>query len=345
MKLFRQFVSWYYQRALILFIVILFVILALVVWIILINPSQSYLIDFSKMDITILITEILKAICWPITTFTIVLILIHPKIGLIGLIRIIKYKDWEIILRDQLQDISNKIPSVELENAKDQLEVNDSINIDLAISHPSESILESWKSTQQLIYEKLIELYPTTSPDLNRITPERASQELLITGALPPNAEDILNRLWIFQDGIRRHISQEVTSEIANQYHELNKYIQFKVSSLTELPKMRVGALTYMILIINEVIDSGKHQGITIKEIEDEIEKGTIIDFLSKLSSFDVNIIHTTYPNFQEFYIKRLQDMPIGDERKWGIENSGLCLLLAWTNEKIKQGSGWYPSY
>jgi hypothetical protein len=27
-----------------------------------------------------------------------------------------------------------------------------------------------------------------------------------------------------------------------------------------------------------------------------------------------------------------------GDERrKWGVENSGLCLLLAWTNELIQQ--------
>lgn len=46
--------------------------------------------------------------------------------------------------------------------------------------------------------------------------------------------------------------------------------------------------------------------------------------------------------------IKRLQDFRdchSGNEmRKWGIENSGLCLLLAWTNEMIQQGSGWYPS-
>jgi hypothetical protein len=32
------------------------------------------------------------------------------------------------------------------------------------------------------------------------------------------------------------------------------------------------------------------------------------------------------------------------ERRKWGIENLGLCLLLAWTNEIIQQGSGWYPS-
>jgi len=32
------------------------------------------------------------------------------------------------------------------------------------------------------------------------------------------------------------------------------------------------------------------------------------------------------------------------ERRKWGIENLGLCLLLAWTNKIIQQGSGWYPN-
>jgi hypothetical protein len=29
------------------------------------------------------------------------------------------------------------------------------------------------------------------------------------------------------------------------------------------------------------------------------------------------------------------------ERRKWGIENKGLCLLVAWTMEIIQQGSGW----
>jgi hypothetical protein len=43
-------------------------------------------------------------------------------------------------------------------------------------------------------------------------------------------------------------------------------------------------------------------------------------------------------------YLQRMCNAYSGDERKkWGVENSGLCLLLAWTNEIIQQGSGWHP--
>jgi len=296
------------------------------------------------MDTYTFIAEVLKAISWPLTIIILLVLFILPKNGIFKYIESIKYKGVEIYFKQELQSLRNDIPKTELDKANKQKADFDSRILKLAKSDPSKAILESWNITQQLIYEKLVELYPKDSPEVKRITPDLAFRELDFTGVLPPNAERTLNRLYQLKDSIERHFSDEITSEIAVQYYELSKYIQQIVSSLTELPKIRLTALTYMILALNALIDTGKYQSIPIKVIEDEIENGTILEYLTNISVYNLDLVIKTYPNFRDFYISYLQNMPIGDESKWRVENSGLCLLLAWTNEIIQQGSGWHPS-
>jgi hypothetical protein len=49
--------------------------------------------------------------------------------------------------------------------------------------------------------------------------------------------------------------------------------------------------------------------------------------------------------NFEGHYVRHLKSIYGGyagqERRKWGVENKGLCLLVAWTMEIIQQGSGW----
>lgn len=106
---------------------------------------------------------------------------------------------------------------------------------------------------------------------------------------------------------------------------------------------MKVTHLTLMILEINAIIDSGKHDNITIQEMENHISTGDVIAFLKTrcVGSCDLSWVPSA-SEFETDYILRLQDI-LGayagsERRKWGVENKGLCLLLAWTNEIIQQG-------
>jgi hypothetical protein len=114
---------------------------------------------------------------------------------------------------------------------------------------------------------------------------------------------------------------------------------------------MQLNALTLLILQLNILIDTGKYDDITIEEVYSHIDRGTILEFLKERGQGDIDLsIHLSeaYGDFQSFYIKQLQslyDAYAGDERrKWGVQNQGLCLLVAWTNEIIQQGSGWTPN-
>jgi hypothetical protein len=115
---------------------------------------------------------------------------------------------------------------------------------------------------------------------------------------------------------------------------------------------MKLSALTLLILNLNLLLDTGKYDNISIDEVLIEIDKGTILKYLQDRTQRDIDLsIHMksdTYGDFESFYVKHLQslyDAYAGNEnRKWGVKNKGLCLLIAWTNEVIQQGSGWKPN-
>lgn len=111
---------------------------------------------------------------------------------------------------------------------------------------------------------------------------------------------------------------------------------------------MKVTALTLLILHINSLIDSGKYNDITIFDVHTAIENKELLRFIKKRCGSDIDLsIHlesTVYGDFESFYEQQINQIYggyAGDERrKWGIENLGLCLVLAWTNEIIQLGEG-----
>ena len=93
------------------------------------------------------------------------------------------------------------------------------------------------------------------------------------------------------------------------------------------------------------VIDTGKYGHLTPEQVGEQIAKGGVLVWLAKTAKDDIDLsvfLETqTYGNFVPEYESELQDIwtTYGDQgrRKWGGENSGLCLLLTWTIEILKQ--------
>lgn len=109
---------------------------------------------------------------------------------------------------------------------------------------------------------------------------------------------------------------------------------------------MKVSALTLLILHVNSLIDSRKYDDITINEVHNAIEGKRVLRFLKERAGKDIDLsIHldsNLYGDFESYYETQLESIYGGyagrERRKWGVEKSGLCLILAWTNEIIQQG-------
>jgi len=107
---------------------------------------------------------------------------------------------------------------------------------------------------------------------------------------------------------------------------------------------MKVSSLTSLILQVNSAIDSGKYASISISDVHSAIEQRSLLKFLTTACKGNIDLslhLSNNLGNFEAYYesaIGRIYDAYAGDERrKWGIQNQGLCLVLAWTNEIIQQ--------
>ena len=109
---------------------------------------------------------------------------------------------------------------------------------------------------------------------------------------------------------------------------------------------MQISDLTIIILEINKLLDSGEHDDLSLDDAKQAIDNGTVLQLLADRGTGYLDHLKDTSTG--DLYSKHLQaiyDAYAGDERKkWGIQNKGLCLLLAWTNELIQQGKGWQPA-
>lgn len=103
---------------------------------------------------------------------------------------------------------------------------------------------------------------------------------------------------------------------------------------------MRLTYYCYFLQNINSAIDSGKYQDISVEEVEDRIERGDLVPYLRERLGEDVDL-SLPDPSMAAELNAKLQDLLGGyrgrERRKWGVEHSGLCLLVAWTSEIIQQ--------
>jgi hypothetical protein len=104
---------------------------------------------------------------------------------------------------------------------------------------------------------------------------------------------------------------------------------------------MTLPELTYLIVVLNQLVDGGHHDGVTIDEVETAIERGTLFAWLGK--KFAGHIYLSIYEGraSEKEITQGLQDILGGyrglERRKWGIEHNGICLLIAWVNELVQQ--------
>lgn len=108
-------------------------------------------------------------------------------------------------------------------------------------------------------------------------------------------------------------------------------------------PEIPLNALTLMILELNALQDSGAYDDITVQDVRERIDKGSVLLWLQERTGS----VHlgNSYPGFEKWYLVYLQSIYDRDKsqqgQKWGARKKGLSLLIAWTNEIIREGKGW----
>ena len=104
---------------------------------------------------------------------------------------------------------------------------------------------------------------------------------------------------------------------------------------------MELVLLAGFIVVVNAAIDTGKYQDISISEVEEHIEKRDLIPYLKNRLGKDMSILSLydskTGQELNEKLEYTLRGYKGRERRKLGVENSGLCLLVAFVIDIIQQ--------
>ena len=93
---------------------------------------------------------------------------------------------------------------------------------------------------------------------------------------------------------------------------------------------------------LSEMLDSGKHGDISFDDVKLHAKRGDLVTFLEKKNggTFASGFCKTV-PDFVRWYVAQIADNCLAmngrERRKYGVETSGLCLLVSYTAELIQQ--------
>ena len=291
---------------------------------------------------------ILEILAWPLTILVIVWVARGPLRSLLRSIQRVKYRGAEVEFSESLQRIEHEI-SKDTDIKTKTGPSDDGLHSALTLS-PDRTVLEAWDALELCAREKAKGLLPTDESFKDPLG--RPLDYLEAKGALTPTTARAIRDLRTLRNQVVHIGADSVDRENATRYLGVVEGIMRAIDGISELPRVKLTAITLLILELNSLIDSKQLDDVTVDEAYMWIRNGTIIQSLAERAKGHAHFDHYNadgpYRDFPEFYHERMMQMYnaySGDHgRKWGVENLGLCLLLAWTNELIQQGSGWYPN-
>ena len=289
------------------------------------------------------VAAIVDSIVWPVVVLFAIWILRKPTSRLLSVIKELKYKDVAVSFQRDAEQARQAVPLAERD-----VEFTDTLS---QYMDPRSAVLEAWLRIENTAVEKYRELEDPMGG--SKIERGRAVAYFEYTGALTPATQRVLTDLRYLRNQAVHSSREGITREAAEAYIEAATSICKQIEAMSSTPAVKLLYLTTLILHYNSLIDSGKYDNITISDIYKHIEDKTVLRFIKERAGTDFDFslhlsANAANQSFEEYYARYLRSIYYayaGEERsKWGVENHGLCLLVAWTNEIIQQGGGWYPA-
>lgn len=299
------------------------------------------------MEIMDYLIKLIELCIWPTVVLIVFFVLKKPLKALLPFVNKLKYKDLEVSFSESLKEVREETEQsgIKVESTQEEkLELYQLIEIS-----PSSAIIESWKDIEVAAREKIKLL---VDDDSMQKALRRPLTYLELTGALIPSTARAIRELQSLRNQAAHSNHLQISKEDVLEYVNLAKAITNQINAITELPKQKLKVLTLLILEYNHLIDTGKYS-ISIDEIHQQIESRNVIGFLSERTSEDSDFSmfgsEGPYVEYVKYYNEQLLQIFLAyagnENRKWGVEQNGLCLLVAWTNELIQQGAGWHPNH
>ena len=289
------------------------------------------------------VAALVDSMAWPVVATIALVVLRRPLGKLLSLVEGLHYKDFRLTFQRSAEEARGGLQLAEPDDELAELLASDIT--------PASVLQEAWNLVERTAAEKSREF--GFAEGGRKIDSGEAVRYLERRGGLPPDTRETLSALRFMRQQAAHATTGGITREAAQAYVEAAAAVREQIEAISTMPAVWLGYLTTLILQYNSLIDSGKYDEITIEDVRTYIGDGTVLESIRERAGADVDLsfqlsgeaTDQSFPEYYGRYLRAMFDAYAGDERRrWRVENRGLCLLVAWTNEIIQQGWGWHPS-
>ena len=298
------------------------------------------------------VISLVGILAWPTVVLVLILSFRNSIIGVLNSLKSFKFRDFELKLIRKSESARVKATA---NPTSFQVSISPAIKkphdneVEESTLKPREAIQDAWSRLENTATGKFRELSRRKDRDL--VNPYDAVAFFEFSSALTPSSEESLRELRWLQYQLAHPLDDYVTAEIALNFVEAANSLIAQIDAMSDTPAVDLGLFIHLIQQYSKLIDKGIGDDITVSNVIDRIADGTILRFIQERAesagdSIDLNLllnVTADEQSFEAYYVKCLQAFAEVLSTK-GIDNNGLCLLIAWTSHIIGRGGGWVPS-
>lgn len=148
------------------------------------------------MDVTTFLSEVIKAVVWPVTLFLLVLMLRRPIIELLPSLRHLKYKEFELKFSEEIKELKTEAKNLKEDIGTDgqQISPRTSDLLKLVTYSPRVAIMEAWIEVESAAATVASAFWSQPPSDAIRNMP-KLGEYLLQCKVIEEKQLDIFNKL------------------------------------------------------------------------------------------------------------------------------------------------------
>lgn len=100
---------------------------------------------------------------------------------------------------------------------------------------------------------------------------------------------------------------------------------------------MRISQLTHLLFYLNGALGSGKYDHISIEQVKERIDHGTIFNFLASALNDDLDLSILEEADKASLLNEWREMLDIREGKKFCVNRNGICLLNAYLIEGLQR--------
>lgn len=171
------------------------------------------------MDVLNFVSELIKALAWPVTTIMLVILLRKPMVELIPLLKRLKYKEFELEFSKEVSELKAEVKAITKEKSS-SVPMHSSRLLDLVSFSTPVAIMEAWFEVESAAISTASSFWGASENNALKNMP-KLGEYLLQCNVIDQTQLDVFNKLRHLRNKVAHAQNLNLSESDARSYVQL----------------------------------------------------------------------------------------------------------------------------